>query len=68
MAVVLLSFSINSCTPTYRTITLHVDTDSINQENINSTANFGQKGLSNKEFTTFVELGNKIEWKELSST
>ena len=74
MAVVLLSFSINSCKQTsgvdqqYRTITLHVDTGSINQQNIDSTANFGQKGLSNKDFITFVELEDNIEWRGLSST
>ncbi len=72
VAVVLLSFSINSCnqTQTYHThvITLHVDTGSINQQNIDSTANFGQKGLSNKDFITFVELEDNIEWRGLSST
>ncbi len=74
MAVVLLSFSINSCKQTsgvdqqYRTITLHVDTGSINQQNIDSTANFGQKGLSNKDFKTFVELGDKIIWGGVSSS
>lgn len=68
MAVVLLSFSINSCKQTYHTITLHVDTGSINQQNIDSTANFGQKGLSNKDFKTFVELGDKIIWGGVSSS
>ena len=69
MAVVLLSFSITSCKQTNHTITLHVDTDSINQQNIDSTCNFGQvKGVSNKDFTTVVELGDKITWVGVSTS
>ena len=68
MAIVLLSFSIISCDPkpqfTHHTVILYVDTDSINQQNIDSTCNFGQpKGVSNKDYTTFVALGDKITWE-----
>ena len=74
MAVVLLSFSINSCTQTQtqtcynHTITLHVDTGSINQQNIDATTHFGQVGFPNKDFTTFVELGDNIIWRGVSSS
>jgi len=75
MAVVLLSFSINSCIQTsgvdqqYRTITLHVDTGNINQQNIDLTAHFGQKkGLSNKDFIKLVGLGDNIIWVGVSSS
>ncbi len=68
MAIVLLSFSIISCGP-YRTITLHVDTDSINKQNLDSTSNFGQlPGVSNKDFTTDVKFGEKINWIGVSSS
>ena len=73
MAIVLLSFSINSCGPqpefTNHTITLYVDTGSINQQNIDSTCTFKQdKGVSNKDFTTVVALGDKITWVGKSSS
>ena len=69
MAIVLLSFTINSCKQTNHTIILHVNTDSINQQNIDSTCNFGQaSGVSNKDFTTVVAFGDKITWVGKSSS
>ena len=78
MAIVLLSFSINSCDklsnndPNQESgiiITLYVDTGSINQENIDATCNFGQtNGESNKDYTTVVEFGDKITWVGESSS
>jgi len=74
MAVVLLSFSINSCKQTkpicsYHTITLHVDTGSIDQQNIDATCNFEQEaGTSNEEYTVKVRLGDTIIWEGVSSS
>ena len=74
MAVILLSFSIYSCDPQpnltkHHTITLYVDTGSINQQNIDSTCSFKQdKGVSNKDFTTVVHLGDDITWVGVSSS
>ena len=68
MAIVLLSFSINSCRDQKiladNTITLYVDTDNINQDNIDSTCNFRQSAdVSNEDFTTEVALGDNITWQ-----
>ena len=78
MAVIVLSFSINSCDKhsgndqnqqDIKTITLYVDTSNINQQNMDATCNFGQPaGVSNKDFTTYVELGDRIIWKGVSSS
>ena len=68
MAFVLLSFNINYCQQQSPladpTITLNVDTDNINQQNIDSTCNFGQEnGESNADYTTVVALGDEITWE-----
>ena len=68
MAFVLLSFNINygqEPSPLEgHTITLNVDTDNINQQNIDSTCNFGQTdGGSNADYTTVVALGDEITWE-----
>jgi len=74
MAVVLLSFSINSCGPQteltkHHTITLYVNTDSITEQDIDSTCNFGQpKGVSNKDYTINVHVGDDITWVGVSSS
>jgi hypothetical protein len=73
MTVVLLSFSFNSCNSdrkiTKHTIKLYVDTDSINQQNIDATCNFGQvAGVSNEDFLTNVGFGDKITWIGVSSS
>ena len=77
MAVVLLSLSINSCDRctgnstdfTSETITLYVDTDKINETNIDSTCNFGQtNGVSNADYTTVVTFGDEITWVGISSS
>jgi len=68
MAFVLLSFNINYCQEQSPladpTITLNVDTDNINQQNLDSTCNFGQvDGKSNEDYTTKVDLGDEITWE-----
>lgn len=74
MVIVLLSLAINSCSenkskPVNRIITLNVDTDNINRRNIDSTCNFGQpKGVSNKDFTIEVKIGDTITWEGISSS
>jgi hypothetical protein len=69
MVGVLLSFSIISCKTPSHTITLHVDTGNIDQQNIDAYCNFGQaSGLSNEDFTTYAEKGDKIIWGGVSSS
>ena len=78
MAVILLSFSINSCNKQSdnnqnvdgnKTIILTVDTSNINQQNMDATCSFGQpKGVSNEDFTTHVKLGDNITWLGKSSS
>ncbi len=69
MAIVLLSFSSYFYAQETHTITLHVDTGSINEQNKDSTCNFGQPpGVSNKDFTTIVKFGDKITWIGVSSS
>lgn len=77
MAIVLLSFSINSCKkptleiPDYQIhkITLYVDTDNIDQQNKDSTCNFGQEaGISNEDYLLEVNLGDAIIWEGKSSS
>ena len=79
MAIVLLSFSINSCqqqkalavqNPDH-TIILEVDTERINRQNLDSTCKFLPKtGTSNKEYTTEVTFEETITWqgKSLNGT
>jgi len=81
MAIVLLSFSIISCKEELippsddgvmlrnNTITLYVDTGSVNKDNLDSTCNFGQKKeVSNEDFTTLVQLDDEITWVGKSSS
>jgi hypothetical protein len=89
MAVVLLSLSINSCKDQLEeaesksiTITLHVDTDNISQQNEESTCyftysvfpvdppyNFKQvDGVSVENFTTPVRLEDEITWVGVSAS
>ncbi len=77
MAALLLSFSLNSCknctgetvSANNHTVILYVDTDNINEQNIDSTCNFGQsKEISNRDFTTYVERGDDISWEGVSSS
>ena len=71
MLIVVFAFSINSCNCEKldtKTITLYVDTDNITRGNLDSTCNFGQaKGVSNKDFITYVGLGEEINWVGVSS-
>jgi len=74
MAVVLLSFIINSCKEPIppsdngvmlinNTITLIVETGKIEKGNLDTTCNFGQvAGVSNEDFTTLVHLDDDITW------
>ena len=65
IAIVLLSFSFNSCTNDYKdiTITLHVDTDNVKQSNTSTTCNFGQPaGISNEEYLVKANVGDNITW------
>lgn len=69
IAGVLLLLIIISCKPIAHTITLHVDTDNIDQQNIDATCTFGQSsGLTNEDFTTYVKKGDKIIWGGVSSS
>ncbi len=50
-------------------ITLNVDTSTINSQNVNSVANFGQEeGYSNENFTISVNVGDTIIWEGVSSS
>lgn len=54
---------------TTHTITLNVDTGMITKQTVDKYANFGQTdGVSNVDFTIFVELGDYVEWVGASST
>ena len=71
MAVVILSFIINSCDSpcSYQTITLHVDTGNIDQQNMDAFCNFGQRaGISNEEYTVKVRVDDTIIWEGVSSS
>lgn len=49
-------------------INLEVDTENINENNIDETATFGQtSGIKNKDFTREVKLGDVIIWKGSST-
>ncbi|MEQ8302698.1 MAG: AidA/PixA family protein [Cyclobacteriaceae bacterium] len=50
------------------TITLYVDTSQIDNRNVDSACNFGQDpGISNREFTVDVNLGDTITWEGVSA-
>ncbi len=50
-------------------ITLNVDTQAINQNNINQVSNFGQgPGISNRDFTTDVNIGDLVIWNGRSTS
>ncbi|WP_300434921.1 hypothetical protein [Christiangramia sp.] len=45
-------------------IILTVETDSINQNNLDKTCSFGQPStISNEDFLTEVQMGDEIKWK-----
>ncbi len=51
------------------TITLYVDTQNVSIEKLESTCNFGQEpGMPNENYTIYVEKGDKVTWKGVSST
>lgn len=50
-------------------VTLYVDTDKINNGNVDEYANFGQAvSISNEEYTTYVRKGDIVIWKGVSVT
>lgn len=52
-----------------RVVTLSVNTAEINNENMATTANFGQTdGSTNEDYTILVQLGDTIVWQGLSSS
>ena len=67
-AIVLLSFSFNSCKNDNKkskdiTITLHVDTENVKQNNTSTTCNFGQPAnISNEEYLVKANVGDNITW------
>lgn len=73
IAGVLLSLSFYSCRPSH-VVTLLVDTDNINQQNIDNYCTFGQSTfgqinpLTNAEFTTYAAKGERIIWGAISTT
>jgi len=64
-----LSFSSMTRVPETITITLNVDTRTINPSNLDEVCNFGQgEGISNADYTVDVRLGDIVLWRGLSST
>ena len=48
-------------------VTLYVNTNNIDQTNIEQNANFGQApGISNEEYTTYVKRGDIVIWRGVS--
>ncbi len=65
IAILLFSFSFNSCADDKKdiTITLYVDTDNVKQSNTSTTCNFGQPdSISNKEYLVKAKVGDNITW------
>ncbi len=64
-----LSFSSMTRVPETITITLNVDTRTINPSNLEEVCNFGQgEGVSNEDYTVEARLGDIIVWQGVSST
>ena len=50
-------------------VTLNVDTENVNADNIAETCSFGQDpSVSNEDFTVDVVVGDEILWEGISST
>lgn len=49
-------------------ITLYVNTTDIEKPDIDSYADFGQTGISNEDYTTYVRKGDIVIWQGVSST
>ena len=62
MAIVLFLLSSNSYAQETHTLTLYVDTDSINEDNKETTCYIERKDVSIKDYTTQVNLEDKIIW------
>lgn len=63
-----LLFSYSLTAQSNKTITLEVDTENINANNIEETATFGQPSeTSNKDYTLGVEMGDIIIWQGRST-
>lgn len=55
--------------PITHEITLFVATGSIDQSNLDQSCNFGQAtGVSNRDYTIEVQLGDVVIWKGVSSS
>ena len=69
MAIVLLLLSSNSYAQETHTITLNVNTSTVDQYNTDETCNFGQEsGVSNKDFIIEVSVGDTIIWEGVSTS
>ena len=60
IAIVLFLLSSNSYAQETHTLTLYVDTDSINEDNKETTCYIERKDVSIKDYTTQVNLEDKI--------
>lgn len=49
-------------------ITLYVNTTDIEKPDVNSYADFGQTGITNEDYTTYVRKGDIVIWKGVSTT
>lgn len=69
MAFFILSFSSNSYAQETHTITLYVNTSTIDDHNTDETCNFGQEaGIENRDYTIEVNVGDTIIWKGVSTS
>ncbi len=69
MAIFLLSFSSYSYAQETHTITLFVNTSTVDRHNTDETCNFGQEdGIENRDFTIEVNVGDTIIWKGVSTS
>ncbi|MDX5585498.1 MAG: hypothetical protein QNK20_11350 [Aureibaculum sp.] len=69
MGIVLMLLSSNSYAQETHTITLNVNTSTVDKHNTDETCNFGQEsGVSNKDFTIEVSVGDTIIWEGVSTS
>ena len=69
MTFFILALSGNSYAQETHTITLYVNTSTVDRHNTDETCNFGQEsGVSNKDFTIEVNVGDTIIWEGVSTS
>ena len=69
IGIVLMLLSSNSYAQETHTITLYVNTSTVDMDNTDETCNFGQEsGIENKDFTIWVNVGDTIIWKGESTS